>query len=234
MPGTDIALLSAEEMLGLYARQALSPVEVLQAVTERVARLNPRINAFVAMNPGALAAAGESAARWRAGRPLGLLDGVPVTVKDLVDIAGFPTRRGSRLTDPAPVADDAPMVVGLKAAGAVILGKTCTTEFGWKSPGDCPLTRNHAQSVEHRVQHGGFIVGRRRGGGGRVRAVACRHRCRWLDPDPSRLVRAGRAEAELRARAAMAGRRVCHRFVRRPDDAHGARRRADAVGDGTV
>ena len=49
--------------------------------------------------PQALAAAGESAARWRAGRPLGPLDGVPVTVKDLVDLAGFPTRRGTRLTD---------------------------------------------------------------------------------------------------------------------------------------
>ena len=140
MPGTDAALLSAEEMLALFARQALSPVEVLQAVTERIARLNPRLNAFVVMNPQALAAAGESAVRWRAGRPLGLLDGVPVTVKDLVDLAGFPTRRGSRLTDPAPVAEDSPLVTGLKAAGAVVLGKTCTTEFGWKSPGDCPLT----------------------------------------------------------------------------------------------
>jgi aspartyl-tRNA(Asn)/glutamyl-tRNA(Gln) amidotransferase subunit A len=140
-----IALLSAEEMLSLYARRRLSPVEVLQAVMERVARLNPALNAFAVMNPRALEAAAESAARWRAGRPLGILDGVPCTVKDLVDLAGFPTRRGSRTTDPSPVADDAPMVVGLKAAGAVILGKTTTTEFGWKSPGDCPLhgiTRN--------------------------------------------------------------------------------------------
>src|SRR5581483_1449682 len=75
----------------------------------------------------------------------GLLDGVPVTVKDLVDLAGFPTRRGSRTTSPDPVAEDAPLVVGLKAAGAVIVGKTTTTEYGWKSPGDCPLhgiTRN--------------------------------------------------------------------------------------------
>jgi aspartyl-tRNA(Asn)/glutamyl-tRNA(Gln) amidotransferase subunit A len=74
-----------------------------------------------------------------------MLDGVPVTVKDLVDLAGFATRRGSRLSDPAPVADDAPAVVGLKEQGAVIIGKTTTTEFGWKSPGDCPLhgiTRN--------------------------------------------------------------------------------------------
>src|SRR6202020_292181 len=80
-----------------------------------------------------------------AGRPIGILDGVPCTVKDLVDLAGFPTRRGSRTTSPEPVPDDAPMVVGLKAAGAIILGKTTTTEFGWKSPGDCPLhgiTRN--------------------------------------------------------------------------------------------
>ena len=140
MPSTDIALLSAEEMLALYARQALSPVEVLQAVSDRITRHNPRLNAFVVTNPQAAAAAAESACRWRAGRPLGVLDGVPVTVKDLVDVAGFPTRRGSRLTDAAPVADDAPLVMGLKSAGAVILGKTCTTEFGWKSPGDCPLT----------------------------------------------------------------------------------------------
>lgn len=145
MPGTDPALFTAEEMLSLYASGRLSPVEVLQAVTERVTRLNPTLNAFAVMNPRALEAAGESAARWRAGRPLGVLDGVPVTIKDLVDLAGFPTRRGSRTTSAEPVADDAPMVIGLKAAGAVVLGKTTTTEYGWKSPGDCPLhgiTRN--------------------------------------------------------------------------------------------
>lgn len=142
---TDPALMTAEELLNHYAQGTLSPVEVLQSVTERVARLNPQINAFAVMNPRALQDAGESAARWRAGRPIGILDGVPATVKDLIDIEGLPTRRGSRLTDPAPAQDDAPTVIGLKAAGAVIIGKTTTTEFGWKSPGDCPLhgiTRN--------------------------------------------------------------------------------------------
>lgn len=141
----DPALMTAGELLNLYARQELSPVEALAAVTARVERLNPTFNAFAVMNPTALAAAREAEGRWRAGRPLGLLDGVPCTVKDLVDIAGFPTRRGSLATDPAPVGDDAPLVVGLKREGAVILGKTTTTEFGWKSPGDCPLhgiTRN--------------------------------------------------------------------------------------------
>ncbi len=142
---TDPARMPAETLLALYARRALSPVEALQAVLERIARLNPWVNAFAAMNPKALAAAGESEARWLAGRPIGPLDGVPATVKDLLNLSGFPTRRGSRATDTAPATEDAPAVLGLKQAGAVILGKTTTTEFGWKSPGDCPLhgiTRN--------------------------------------------------------------------------------------------
>ena len=67
-------------------------------------------------------------------------------MKDLLDLAGFPTRRGSRLTSPDPATtEDAPAVLALKNAGAVIVGKTTTTEYGWKTPGDCPLhgiTRN--------------------------------------------------------------------------------------------
>jgi aspartyl-tRNA(Asn)/glutamyl-tRNA(Gln) amidotransferase subunit A len=145
MTPTDPALMSAETLLGLYARRALSPVEVLQAVLQRVALYNPWVNAFAAMNPQALRQAGESEARWMAGRPMGLLDGVPATVKDLLDLAGFPTRRGSKTTPATPATEDAPAVMSLKQAGAVIIGKTTTTEFGWKSPGDCPLhgiTRN--------------------------------------------------------------------------------------------
>jgi aspartyl-tRNA(Asn)/glutamyl-tRNA(Gln) amidotransferase subunit A len=145
MTPTDPALMSAETLLALYARRALSPVEALQAVTRRVAAMNPWVNAFAAMNPRAVVAAGESEARWAAGRPMGPLDGVPATVKDLLHVAGFPTRRGSRTTPADPATEDAPAVVGLKSAGAVIIGKTTTTEFGWKSPGDCPLhgiTRN--------------------------------------------------------------------------------------------
>lgn len=145
MSTADPALMTAEALLAHFASGALSPVEALQAVTQRIVRHNPRINAFAVMNPRALDAAGQSEARWRAGRPMGSLDGVPCTVKDLLDLAGFPTRRGSRVTSAAPVADDAPAVMGLRGAGAVIIGKTTTTEYGWKTPGDCPLhgiTRN--------------------------------------------------------------------------------------------
>ena len=145
MGATVPALMTAEELLANYRSLRLSPVEALQSVTERIARFNPRINAFVLMDPGALRAAGESEQRWRAGRPMGPLDGVPVTVKDLLNMAGLPTRRGSRVSSTAPATEDAPVVAALKAAGAVIVGKTTTTEYGWKTPGDCPLngiTRN--------------------------------------------------------------------------------------------
>jgi aspartyl-tRNA(Asn)/glutamyl-tRNA(Gln) amidotransferase subunit A len=138
--GAAPASLTAEDLLLAYADKTLTPLQVLQAVTERTARRNPEINAFAVMNRGALQAARESTARWAAGAPQGLLDGVPVTVKDLIDIAGLPTRRGSKVSDPAPVAVDAPLVAALRAAGAIITGKTTTTEYGWKSPGDCPAT----------------------------------------------------------------------------------------------
>ena len=142
----DLGLLTAEQLLAGYARRSFSPIEALEAVQGRIERLNPALNAFAVLDTDrAQRAAGESAARWSAGRPCGRLDGVPVTVKDLVDLAGLPTRRGSKVTPAEPVPDDAPLVLGLKAEGAVIIGKTTTTEFGWKSPGDCPLhgiTRN--------------------------------------------------------------------------------------------
>ena len=97
------------------------------------------------------------------------------------------------------------MVAGLKAAGAVIMGKTTTTEFGWKSPGDCPLhgiTRNPGTRPTPPADPRPARRGRR----GRVRAAAYRHRRRRVDPHPRRVVRAGRLEADLRPHSAMAAR----------------------------
>ena len=142
---TSLALLPAEDLLAGFRRRDFTPIDALQAVTERIARVNPDLNAFAILNPRAALAAAESSQRWHAGRPIGALDGVPCTVKDLIDLAGFPTRRGSRTTPPDPAPHDAPIATALKNAGAVIVGKTTTTEFGWKTPGDSPLhgiTRN--------------------------------------------------------------------------------------------
>lgn len=144
LEAADAPALDAAELLEAFGTGALTPLQALQGVMERIARRNPEINAFATMNTAALEAARESTLRWQAGQPRAL-EGVPVSIKDLIDVAGLPTRRGSKTTDPEPVVQDAPLVSALRAAGAVILGKSTSTEFGWKSPGDNPLngiTRN--------------------------------------------------------------------------------------------
>jgi len=137
----DIAYLSAQALGEAYGRKTLSPVEVTQALLDRLDALEPKLNAFTIVDrDGALTMAGAAERRWQSGAPLSPLDGVAVTIKDLVMMCGFPTRRGSRLVVVAPDAEDGPAVARLKEAGAVILGKTTSPEFGWKALGDSPLT----------------------------------------------------------------------------------------------
>jgi aspartyl-tRNA(Asn)/glutamyl-tRNA(Gln) amidotransferase subunit A len=138
----DITRLSATELLELYRRGALSPVEATRAVLERIDAVNARTNAYCLVRADeALASARASERRWRAGEPKGLLDGVPVSVKDLLLTDGWPTRRGSLTIDEAgPWTVDAPVVARLREHGAVLLGKTTTPEFGWKGVTDSPLT----------------------------------------------------------------------------------------------
>jgi len=139
---TDLCSLTAIQLLALYRAKELSPVESARAVLERVGQLNPVLNAFCLVDAkSALASARESEARWIRGAPLGPLDGVPVSVKDLILTRGWPTLRGSKTIDPkGPWNDDAPAVARLREAGAVLLGKTTTPEFGWKGVTDSPLT----------------------------------------------------------------------------------------------
>ncbi|HEX5320626.1 MAG TPA: amidase [Stellaceae bacterium] len=142
MPRDDeIAYLSAHDLGAGYRRKELSPVEVTQSLLTRLDALEPKLNAFTVVDrDGALAAARAAERRYRTGNPLSELDGVPVTIKDLVMMRGFPMRRGSRLVSDAPDTEDGPAVARLKEDGAVILGKTTSPEFGWKALGDSPLT----------------------------------------------------------------------------------------------
>ena len=138
----EVSRLSATELLGLYRRRELSPVEATRAVLARIDARNPAINAYcLVRGDEALAAARASERRWRAGEPAGLLDGVPTSIKDLLLTSGWPTLRGSRTIDEAgPWTVDAPAVARLREHGAVLLGKTTTPEFGWKAVTDSPLT----------------------------------------------------------------------------------------------
>ncbi len=143
MAGDDtIAYASAASLTELYRKGALSPVEATKLLLDRLDALQPKLNAFCIVDrDGALASAHACEERWRRSEPAGPLDGVPVTIKDLMLMRGFPTLRGSHLVDRGQDwSEDTPAVTRLREAGAVILGKTTTSEFGWKALGDSPLT----------------------------------------------------------------------------------------------
>ncbi len=143
---SDIHTLSAGELIRRYRRRELSPVEAARDALDRIDRFNPVVNAFLLIDrDGALAAARASEERWAKGAPAGLVDGVPMSVKDNIWAKGWPTRRGSAVTDAGPSPADAPAVARLREQGAVILGKTTLPEFGWIGVCHSPLsgiTRN--------------------------------------------------------------------------------------------
>jgi aspartyl-tRNA(Asn)/glutamyl-tRNA(Gln) amidotransferase subunit A len=137
----EIKSLTAADLLRLYRRRELSPVEVTRDQLDRIEKFQPVINAFIIVDrEGALAAARASEARWQKGEPISIADGLGATIKDNIWLKGFPSRRGSLTSDPAPVKADAPAAARLRAAGAVILGKTTLPEFGWIGVTHSPLT----------------------------------------------------------------------------------------------
>jgi aspartyl-tRNA(Asn)/glutamyl-tRNA(Gln) amidotransferase subunit A len=147
----ELTALSAEQLLSFYASGKLSPVEVTRAVLARIAALDSSLNAFCLVDEAAaLQSAQLSEQRWISHRrnhtPVGALEGVPVSIKDLVLTKDWPTLRGSAAIDPNQVWDvDAPVTQRLREAGAVLLGKTNTPEFGCKGVTNSPhtgITRN--------------------------------------------------------------------------------------------
>ena len=163
----DLAECTAAELQGLFRSRQASPVEALSAIFGRIDRANPELRAYSAVAPEASAqSAMESEARWREGKPLGPLDGVPLAVKDLLLTRGLPTLRGSRTIDANQAWDvDAPSVARLREAGAIIVGKTTTPEFGCKGETNSPLTG---------ITRNPWHLGRTAGGssGGTAAAVA--------------------------------------------------------------
>ena len=138
----DPSTFTVDSLTDAYRAGELSPVEVTQACLDRIAETEPELNAYVVVDSErALLAAGASEARWQAAQPLSAVDGVPASVKDLVLMRGWATRKGSPHTDPHDLAtEDSPVAQRLLEAGAVVVGRTTTPEFGWKGVGDSPLT----------------------------------------------------------------------------------------------
>ena len=143
---SDLTQCTVEQLLTMFRGGAVSPVEVTQEVLLRIQRINPLINAFCLVDEeAALASARTSEQRWLAHRryaaPVGALEGIPVSIKDLILTKGWPTLRGSRTVNPQQHWDvDAPVTARLREAGAVLLGKTTTPEFGCKGETNSLLT----------------------------------------------------------------------------------------------
>jgi aspartyl-tRNA(Asn)/glutamyl-tRNA(Gln) amidotransferase subunit A len=138
----NLAMMSATELVAQYRKKALSPVDVTRAVLDRIQKFNETLNAFCFIDEEfALASAKASEDRWQKSRPIGLVDGVPTTIKDTYLVKGWPTRRGSLTSPPdGPWEEDAAATARLREHGAVFLGKTTTPEFAWKAVTDSPLT----------------------------------------------------------------------------------------------
>ena len=138
--------LPAQVLLAAYRQRTLSPVEVTQAVLAHMECWEPHIRATYLLRPEhALALARQSEARWQRGEPQGLLDGVPVTIKENIATQGDPTPLGTAAVPLVPAAADAPPAARLREAGAVMVAKTTMPDYGMLSSGLSsfhPLSRN--------------------------------------------------------------------------------------------
>jgi aspartyl-tRNA(Asn)/glutamyl-tRNA(Gln) amidotransferase subunit A len=158
--------MTAGDLARAMAAREVSPIEAVGAALERIEQTEPRLNAFIQVDPdGALAAARRAEAEIVSGTPLGPLHGVPISVKDLIDVGGLRATYGSLTLKDAIAPADAPSVERIKAAGAIVIGKTTTSEFGY---------RGYTRSLVHGNTRNPWDLGRTPGGssGGAVASVA--------------------------------------------------------------
>ena len=157
----ELSALTAAELAAGYRSGAFTPIDATRSVLDAIEEHDPALNAFVRVDAdGALAQAAASTERWRAERPLGPADGTPTSIKDILWTQGLPTVRGTWLIDEAgPWPDDAPAVARLRAAGAVLIGKTTTPEFAWKGVTDSIRHGSTGNPWDPRTTSGGSSGG---------------------------------------------------------------------------
>ena len=166
MSDPDLDYASAADLAAMVHARRVSPVELVRNALARLDVVEPHLNAFVHRADEPALRQAEAAERAIvAGEPLGPLHGVPVSVKDLIDVAGMPCRYGSLTMKDHVPADDAPSVARLRAAGAIVIGKTTTSEFGY---------RGYTKSLVHGNTANAWDLARTPGGssGGAVSSVA--------------------------------------------------------------
>lgn len=155
---TDPALLTATELSAAYAAGTLTPSEAVEACLDRIARLDPRLHAFIAIQAEAARRAAEGATlAWRAGHAVGPFQGVPVALKDLIEVEGLPWQGGSAAFAGRIATRTATLARRLIAAGMIVVGKTHTVEFaygGWGTNARLGTPVNPWDRTTHRVPGG--------------------------------------------------------------------------------
>jgi aspartyl-tRNA(Asn)/glutamyl-tRNA(Gln) amidotransferase subunit A len=160
MTNTELCYLPATELVQLIRTKALSPVELIRAVLDRIARVNPTLNCFCTITAeAALARAREAEQAVMRGDGLGALHGIPVSIKDLAFTKGVRTMAGSFIFEHRVPDVDAPFVERLADARAIVTGKTTTPEFGWVGLGDSPLTGSTRNPWNTAMNTGGSSAG---------------------------------------------------------------------------
>ena len=140
MDARELGFVPAIELAAKVRRKEVSPVEIVGAVLEQIERLNPTINAFSAvLDEQARSAAHAAEAALASGEPLGPLHGVPIAIKEQLNVAGVRVAFGSHLLADSVATEDAPVIARLRAAGAIIVGMTTMPEFGWQGHSWSPL-----------------------------------------------------------------------------------------------
>jgi aspartyl-tRNA(Asn)/glutamyl-tRNA(Gln) amidotransferase subunit A len=160
MADLDLLYTPAVELAGRIRRKELSPVELIDAVLARIEATQPTINAFITVTAESARAEAKAAEQAvMAGRPLGPLHGIPFSVKDLTPTAGVRTTMGSPIFAGQVPAEDAVPVARARAAGAILVGKTTTPEFGHKPLTDGPLFGRTVNPWDHSRTCGGSSGG---------------------------------------------------------------------------
>jgi Asp-tRNA(Asn)/Glu-tRNA(Gln) amidotransferase A subunit family amidase len=202
---TDPTLLCAHEMAVQIRRKKLSPIELVEAHLSKIERLNPKLNAFVQVDPERVRREAREAESALAGKEnLGPLHGVPISIKSSVDVAGMKIESGTRLRAGTVASKDAPLVERLRKAGAIILGVTNTPELlmAWETdnvlygrtnnPWDLERTAGGSSGGEAAaIASGMSAAGVGSDGGGSIRVPA--HFCGicGLKPTPGRIPSTG-------------------------------------------
>jgi aspartyl-tRNA(Asn)/glutamyl-tRNA(Gln) amidotransferase subunit A len=167
MTNADIGFTPATKLAEMIRRKTISPTEAMRAILERIAAVDPKVNAFAHLAADrAMEQARAAEAKLLTGQKIGRLHGVPVTIKDLAITKDMPTQFGSHTMAGNQPTEDAPIVTRLQDEGAIVIGKTTTSEFGWTGVSHSPLT-----GITHNPWKYGYNAGASSAGAGAAAAA---------------------------------------------------------------